>query len=158
MTSTPENQSCAVEQLRGDGQSASDIEISELEVRKDVEKSAEEMSSEVNNVTIPCSNPFEVLANLSDMDGDDDVEDVEPVHEHCPRCKHQLKSISSFPQFPVSSTGINGYSCGHRDFKPDTKTYACEGCRILMCNDCLGKESFLVSLKENDMILSNLKA
>ena len=68
MRSTLENQSCAVEQLRDYSPSASDIEISELEVRKDVEKSAEEMSSKVDNITIPCSNTFEVLANLSDVD------------------------------------------------------------------------------------------
>ena len=154
--STPENRFAPQDQLRrGSSTSTGSLQVSGLDLPR--ESVCEES---VISVSIPCSNPFELLTTLCDPDQDaGDARDTEAQSDpppQCPRCVQPLRSISSFPDFPRGPSGVKAYTCGHKDFKK--KTFVCDICRMIMCTICLESESFINSLrsKENDQRLKNL--
>ena len=160
LSSTPGNRSSEPEQLRR-GRESVDLQVSVLELDREID----EPDDGRHNATIPCSNTFDILANLNDSTDESDadpaaVDVAADSTKLCPRCRHNLRSISSDPKFPAISSGIKGYSCGsgHIQFKPDNTIFACDSCRMLMCSVCLQNNSFIDSLtcESNDKKLREL--
>ena len=153
--STPENQFPPPDQLRRGSSASTSLQMSELDLPR--ESVCEES---VNSVSIPVSNQFEVLKTLVDLDQDaEDACDAggqSDLPPQCPRCTRSLRSISALPSFPASPTGVQAYTCGHREF--EIPTFVCDGCRVIMCEFCLQNDSFICSMKceETDQKLRDM--